>query len=156
MLGYGAISDGAIADSPAAASGSYTLTASAGAFTLSGQAANTRSGRLVGGALGSFTLTGQAANLNKGQRITAEAVSFTFTGQPAGLTYSGGATESVPANGGSTWQWSEFRDVPLEHYTLTAQAGRFALHGGAVRFRLGLSAAEIRRRQTAAVLLLAA
>ena len=144
------------AETPAAATG-YTLTAEAGSFTFTGQPAGLLRGLRINAEPGAFTLTGQPAGSVRSYRLVAEPGSFVLAGQDAGLTYSGAAPETpAEQHGGSAWRWSEYRTVPLEHYRLTAETGRFTLIGGPVRFVTGLSPAALRRRQTAAVLLLAA
>jgi hypothetical protein len=134
MLGYGAISDGAIADNPAAAAAGYTLTAEAG----------------------SFALAGQAVALPRSYRLAVEPGGFALAGSDVALAYSGAATQGPVANGGSQWAWSEFRTVPLDHYRLKAEPGAFVLRGGSVQFRRGINPGVIRRRRFAAALLLAA
>ena len=70
-----------------AASGTYTLAANVGAFTLTGQDANPEYGRRLSGDLGAFTLSGQNATLSKGRRLTGAVGTFTLSGQAANLEY---------------------------------------------------------------------
>jgi hypothetical protein len=97
-----------LAIAPAAGGSPYTLTASPGAFALTGQAAGLYRGLRLTASPGAFALTGQAAGLRAARRLTCAAGAFALTGQAAGLTY------------GS-----------VGHYTLTAAAGAFALTGQA-------------------------
>jgi len=63
----------------------YTLTAAAGAFTLTGVAATLKVGYGIIASVGSFTLTGVNAAFTKTLSITAAVGSFTFTGVAATL-----------------------------------------------------------------------
>ena len=96
------------APEPADGGTSYTLTADAGTFTITGSDATLE--RLypnfpaVGG---SFTITGSDATLTYTQpgvyTITADAGSYSITGSPATLTYAGSSnwTQQNPDTG--TW-----------------------------------------------------
>ena len=64
---------------------SYTLTAAAGLFTLSGQAAGLKRSRRLSAAAGAFTLTGRSALLTRGRRYIANAGTFALVGQSAAL-----------------------------------------------------------------------
>lgn len=66
-----------------AASGAYTIGADAGAYTLTGQDAALRVGRVLTAATGSYTLTGQDASFSRDRRLAAYAGSYTLTGQDA-------------------------------------------------------------------------
>lgn len=87
----------------AASAGAYTLTgqaatlkaarkvaAGAGAFSLSGQAATLKRGLKTSASTGSFALTGQAAALRAARTLSASSGTFTFTGQAATLKYGSG------------------------------------------------------------------
>lgn len=91
-------------------SSGYTLTADAGAFSLSGQAATLRIDRRLTADAGAFALTGQAAGLLKVRTLVADAGAFSLSGQPASLIVS---------------------------RKLTAAAGSFALSGQDVTFNKG-------------------
>lgn len=91
--------------------GSYTLLAETGVFTLTGVAAGLRVARLLtaqtatysltgqsvgllarrylAAGTGTYTLTGQDATIRAPYRLTAETGVFTLTGRDATLTYSG-------------------------------------------------------------------
>lgn len=69
------------------ASTGVTLTADAGAFTLSGQAAAFKTDRTLAAAAGAFALAGQAAGLTVGRAVVAETGSFDLGGQAAILTF---------------------------------------------------------------------
>lgn len=70
---------------PTSTSSGYTLTAAAGSYALSGQAANLLKGRVLVCAAGSYALSGQAAILQKNSVLVAAAGSYTFSGQAANL-----------------------------------------------------------------------
>lgn len=114
MFGFAAIGELPIAGLPTAATGSYTLTASAGAFTLTGVAANLLVGRRLVSDVGTFSLTGQAANLLAGRILVCDAGSFSLSGQNATLIY-----------------------TPVGAYTLIADAGSFTLSGQAASLLAG-------------------
>jgi hypothetical protein len=86
---------------------SYTLTASAGTFTLSGAAAGVLRKFTLTASSGSFTFTGNATALLSARKLPAAAGSFSFTGGSAAI-YSG--------------------------LSFGAQAGTFALTGAPQRF----------------------
>lgn len=65
--------------------GSYTLAGDAGAFVLTGQAADLKAGRRLTADAGAYNETGQAATLKAGREINGDAGAFTLTGQSAGL-----------------------------------------------------------------------
>ena len=83
--------------------GSYTLTAEAGSFTLSGQAAGLVAARKLSADAGAFVLSGQTVALRADRLLTASQGAFTLTGQDA--------------------------DLIAPSYTLTADAGSFTLTG---------------------------
>src|SRR5688572_8537896 len=63
----------------------YSMTADAGSFSLTGQSAEFRYGRLLAGAVGSFTITGQDAVLRQTRKLNADVGAFTLAGQDANL-----------------------------------------------------------------------
>jgi hypothetical protein len=81
-----------------------TLPGDAGAFSVSGQAATLKYGRLVVGAAGSFVLSGQNASLNYGKTLVSAVGTFSLSGQAATLR----ATRLIAGGAGS--------------FTLTGQA----------------------------------
>lgn len=91
------------------ASGSYTITAAHGSYTLSGQAVALKADRKITAAQGSFTLTGQAVRLARGYTLAVGQGSYTLNGQDVTLTYE-----------------------PVGSYTLTADYGTYSLSGQAV------------------------
>lgn len=66
---------------------SYSLTADAGSYTLTGQAAGTKFGRKLVAGQGTYTLTGSAASLLEGHVITCAQGSYTLTGSTAYADY---------------------------------------------------------------------
>ena len=70
----------------AVASGpTYTLTADAGSYTLSGQTANLLASRLLTANAGSYSVTGQDASLIVSRLLSAEQGNYTLTGNDASL-----------------------------------------------------------------------
>lgn len=142
-LGAGTINFGgsAFANSPpsgfsawdAGAATNYTLTASVGSFTLSGQAAALKRGLKITAAVGAFTFTGQAATLSKGYRLTAAVGTFTLSGQAAGLRRASKVTAAV---GSFTLTGQAAGLNPGKR--LTASTGSFALTGQAAGFTRAL------------------
>lgn len=85
MFGHSAIAQTPIAAVPQAAAGVYTLTAEAGAYSVSGSAAALKALRLVSAASGAFALAGTAAALRRGYPLAAASGSFTLAGSAASL-----------------------------------------------------------------------
>ena len=109
----------------------YTLTAAAGSYTLTGQAATLKAGRVVTGAAGSFSLTGQAASLLKTSKVTADAGGYTLSGQAATLKAGRlltGAAGSYTLSGQAATLYRAL--------TLTGAAGSYTLSGQAATFAL--------------------
>jgi hypothetical protein len=112
----------------AAAAGGYTLTADAGTFTETGQAAGLYAGRTVAGAVGAFTETGQDAGLLATRTITGAAATFTESGIDAGLIAARlitGATGAIALTG----QDAALTYTPVGAYSLTADAASFTETG---------------------------
>lgn len=140
----------------AAAPTSYTLTAAAGSFALTGNAAALLASRKLTAAAGSFALTGNAAGLYLGRRLSAAAASYAWTGNAASLVTSrrlaaaagayvltGNAAALrldrllAAASGSYTFTGN---DASLVHsapgsYSLTANAGAYSLTGNAAALR---------------------
>lgn len=112
----------------------YTLTADAGAYTLTGSAATPRAARRLTADAGSYALTGSAATPRAARRVTAEAGAYTATGSTAGVT----AARRVTAEAGAYALTGSAAGV-YHNYPLTAAAGSYALTGAAA----GLSAARL-------------
>jgi len=72
----------------AAGGGSYSLEASAGSLSLTGQAAGLTAARKIAAAQGTLSLSGQATGLTAGRKLTAAQGSISLSGQAAGLTAS--------------------------------------------------------------------
>jgi hypothetical protein len=132
-----------------AAAGSYALTgqsagllygrklaAGAGTYTLTGQAATLRAARLLGASQGSYTLTGQAAGLLLGHRLAAGQGSYTLTGQAAGLLYGRrlGAAQGAYA---LTGQDATLVYSASGNKVLAAAQGSYALTGQAANLLYG-------------------
>ena len=72
----------------------YTLTATAGSFSLTGYAVTINRLRNMAAAVGSFALTGYAATFSRGKGIAAAVGSFILTGYDAVLTWRGWKAET--------------------------------------------------------------
>jgi hypothetical protein len=103
---------------------SYTLTASAGSFSMTGIAAGLRYDRLLTAAAGSFTMTGVAASLERSYTLVAAAGSFGVTGNDAALLYG----RAVVAGAGAFTLTGVAAGL-LASRVLTAEVGTFALSG---------------------------
>lgn len=108
----------------------YSLSAAAGSFTLTGNAATFKATRLLSASVGSFVESGIAAGFNDNHHIVADAGAFALTGNAARLIYqrlplavsAGGFTlTGVAAALSRTW-------------VLTAATGSFVLTGNAAAF----------------------
>jgi hypothetical protein len=84
----------------------YSLSCSAGTFTLTGVAAGLRAARTLSCDAGSFTETGIAAGLRCARTISGASGAFTLTGIDAGMTY-----------------------TPVGGYSLACSRGQFTLTG---------------------------
>lgn len=111
-----------------AVSSGYTLTASVGAFTLTGNATGLKAARKLVGTTNSYALTGNAAGLRRGMRLAASVGAFTLTGVAAGLR----AARVLQASVGTyalTGNAAGLTYAPITGYTLTAGVGEFTLTG---------------------------
>ena len=120
----------AITGTEAGGGTAYTLTANAGSFTLTGQAATLRVGKVLTANAGSFTLTGQAATLRVGKTLTASAGSFTLTGQAATLSVG----KALIASAGSFTLAGQAATLRAGR-NLTSASGSFTLTGQAATLR---------------------
>jgi len=102
----------------------YTLTADAGAYTLTGQTASLLAARILAADAGSYTLAGQSAGLLAHRVLTADPGSYTMTGEDVALL----AARKLTADPGAYHLTGT--DVSLlAHRILTAEAGAFVLAG---------------------------
>lgn len=88
-------------DNPDVGGVTYTLTADAGSFAVSGQGAGLLHDRALVASAGSFATSGQDATLSYGAviRLTAESGQFSLTGQSVALTWSGAPTPPAGPSG---------------------------------------------------------
>lgn len=111
-------------DSPFSASANKILTASAGAYTVTGNAASLELGRKVAAAAGSYAITGQTVTLQKNIPIVAGAGSYAVTGAAASLLHD----KTLIASAGSYVITGT--DAALSKgLTLAASAGSYAVTG---------------------------
>jgi hypothetical protein len=133
-----------------AAPSGYTLTADAGSYALTGQAAGLLAQRVLAAEQGSYALTGAAAGLLAARTLAADQGSYALTGQPASLV----ASRAVQAGQGSytltgqsaallvqrmlaaaqgaytlSGQDAALVYTPVGAYTLSAAGGSYALTG---------------------------
>ena len=134
-----------------ASSGAYTLTgiasslinarkltASAGSYSLAGQLANFFRGIKVVSASGSYVLTGQSSSLLKGPKVTSEAGAYLLTGQSPGLT----VTRLMGANAGSYTVSGQALNL-LKGFKVSSSAGSYSLSGQEATLTYSGSAAFI-------------
>lgn len=126
-----------LAISPTGGGTSYTLTADAGSYSLSGQTANLTSARSVIAAPGSYALTGNDATLvytgaGVAYSITAEAGSYALTGQVANIS-SARRILADPGNYSLTGQTANLTSARR----ITADPGSYSLTGQAANLNIG-------------------
>lgn len=109
----------------------YTLTAAAGTYTLTGQAATLQASRLLAAAQGSYGLSGQDAALRKAYPLTAAQGSYALTGQPAGL-----AVARVITAAQGSYALTGIAANLVYGKTLAAEQGTYSLSGQAAGVRL--------------------
>ena len=136
MFGFNPFSSASFSEIPVAQTG-YTLNASAGSYTLTGQAATfthtSASAYVLTASAGSYTLTGKAATLAKNSALSASAGSYSLTGKSATLL----KNSALSANTGSytlTGQDATFTYVVPGRYVLTANAGSYVYNGNDASF----------------------
>lgn len=115
-------------------SGSYTLTATHGTFTLSGQAVTLTSTAPLTASNGVYTLSGQAVTLRRGRPMVATAGTYTLTGSDAAIDI------QVAVSAGAytlTGQAVTLTYTPAGDPVMTASAGSLTLTGQAVGLRHG-------------------
>lgn len=104
----------------------YTLSASAGSFSATGQAASTSFSRSLSASAGSFALTGESATPSHGRSLSAASGAFSLTGVPASTSYA----RSLSASHGSFALTGESASTAFSR-TLPASAGSFLFTGQA-------------------------
>jgi hypothetical protein len=112
-----------------ASSGSATITANAGSFTLSGQSATLTRGLKATGGTGTFTLSGQSANLLRGLKVTGGTGTFTLSGHAATLLHN-----HVVGAGVGSFTLSGQAATLVKSYPLSAGTGSFTLTGNDATF----------------------
>lgn len=122
-----------------AASGSYTLVAAQGSYSLTGQAAGLRASRSLTAAQGSYSLNGQAATLRKSYPLVAAQGGYSLGGQAAGLR----VDRSLTAAQGSYALTGQAASLSYGKQLVAAQ-GSYSLTGQAAALRLArvVSAAQ--------------
>lgn len=110
----------------------YTLTASAGSFTLTGNASTLKKALKITASVGTFTLTGVSANLERGYTLIASAGTFTLTGIATAFKKALKLATSV----------GEFALTGISAnlkrgYTISTSVGEFTLTGISVTLKKG-------------------
>jgi len=118
----------ALTGQSAALLASRKLTAAQGTFSLSGQAASLKASRRLTAAQGSFSLAGQSASLLASRRLTASQGSFSLSGQPANLAYSGSGSKTLVAACGTFALAGQAASLKATRL-LSAACGSFTLAG---------------------------
>lgn len=80
-----------VAGQPAVLSVAKKLAGTAGSYAVSGQAASFSVNRKLAGAAGSYSYSGQAASFLRMAKLTGANGAYSYTGQAATLTYTPGA-----------------------------------------------------------------
>lgn len=111
-----------------AAPGSFTLTADATSYTLSGQSAGLIAARLVAGGTGAYTLAGQDAALSGGKTLAGGVGAFSLSGQDAALLAAYVATGGV-ATFALSGQDATLTYAQPQEFALTADAASYTLGG---------------------------
>jgi len=120
----------------------YTLTAEAGSYVLTGQAAGLLKSNLIVIGAGSYVITGTAVSLFKGRLLTIEPGSCVLTGMAVSLLKS----NLLSMGAGSytvTGQAVTLTYTPVSEYVLTAGVGSYVVIGKAAVLRYIAEAAEI-------------
>lgn len=109
-----------LADTGSSTGVAYTLSGSAGSYTITGQSASFNVARALAGAVGSYTITGQSAGFKVTRALAGAAGSYSITGQSASFK----VDRALAGSAGS--------------YTITGQSGTFAYTpgGGAISYSL--------------------
>jgi hypothetical protein len=110
-----------------------TLTADAGSFSLTGNAAALGTSRVLTASAGSFVLTGQDASLEASRVLSCSAGVFTLTGNQAALVKVG--DYELLANAGSFVLTGNAADLRATR-VLSCSAGVFTLTGNAASLNL--------------------
>jgi hypothetical protein len=126
------------------AGGAYTVTADAGSYALSGQAATLTKNSVLTADAGSYSLSGQAATLSWAGAgaftLTADAGSYALSGQNATLTWASPGAYVLTADAGS-YTMSGQSATLLKSNVLTAAAGAYSLSGQAATLSWAAAAA---------------
>lgn len=110
---------------------SRILTANQGSYTYTGQAATLLRNKVLVGAQGSYSITGQSATLLRSKQITADQGTYSISGQNATISYSGGPTNySLTADQG-TYTYTGQSATLARNKLISASSGTYALSGQA-------------------------
>lgn len=117
-----------------AASGSKTLTADAGSYSVTGGAASLEIGREVLALSGSYTVSGTDASLERGYEVLAEAGAYTINGSDAFLEL---GREVLAEGGAYLVSGTDATLTKAADKTLSAEAGSYSVTGVDSSLELG-------------------
>jgi hypothetical protein len=117
---------------------SYSLTASVGSFSLTGQDAGLKAAITLPSEVGAFALSGQDANLVQSFKVAADVGSFALAGQSAALLYAAGGSYSLAAGAGAFALAGQVAGLKPA-LTMPAEAGTFSLAGQAANLAQSFS-----------------
>ena len=114
-------------------SGSYTLTAAVGGFSVGGATTTLKAARLLSAALGNYTLAGPATGLQTGRKLTAVVGGFTLNGVTTGLLAGRKLITSV-GNFNFSGVNVNLIYTPVGSHVMPASVGSFTLAGPTTLF----------------------
>jgi len=120
--------------------GSYTLTAQAGIYSLTGQPAQLLKSKLLTSSGGTYQHVGADASLYRSKQLSLSGGSYSTSGTSADITFTGlAANYLLTAQGGSYNLVGSSADITYTalspSYLLTAQGGTYTLSGNSIDLR---------------------
>jgi len=120
--------------------GSYTLTAQAGIYSLTGQPAQLLKSKLLTSSGGTYQHVGADASLYRSRQLSLSGGSYSFSGASADITFTGlSANYILTAQGGIYSLVGSSADITYTalspSYLLTAQGGTYNLSGNDIDLR---------------------
>jgi len=120
--------------------GSYTLTAQAGIYSLTGQPAQLLKSKLLTSSGGTYQHVGADASLYRSKQLSLSGGSYSISGASADITFTGlSANFTLTAQGGIYNLSGSAADITYTalspSYLLTAQGGTYTLSGNSIDLR---------------------
>jgi len=120
--------------------GSYTLTAQAGIYSLTGQPAQLLKSKLLTSSGGTYQHVGADASLYRSKQLSLSGGSYSTSGTSADITFTGlSANYQLTAQGGSYSLAGSSADITYTalspSYILTAQGGTYNLSGNSAEIK---------------------